>query len=131
MAKWVVYRKEDGTKHAVPYTTNANAEALLKAEGATAWAYPVEADTAEKAIDKAFGSAVCTTDPVLTDILNRFTYHAPKPGQNEKYESIRGMCRGSALEFVKLCPQSRELSLALTKLEESVFWANAAIARNE
>jgi hypothetical protein len=30
-----------------------------------------------------------------------------------------------------LCPGSRELSLAITKLEEAVFWANAAIARNE
>ena len=29
-----------------------------------------------------------------------------------------------------LCPDSRELALAITKLEEVVFWANAAIARH-
>ncbi len=29
------------------------------------------------------------------------------------------------------CPDSRELSLAITHLEEVVFWANAAIARHE
>ena len=30
-----------------------------------------------------------------------------------------------------LCPDSREKSLAMTKLEECVMWANASIARNE
>jgi len=29
------------------------------------------------------------------------------------------------------CPDSREKSLAFTKLEEAVMWANASIARNE
>ena len=33
--------------------------------------------------------------------------------------------------LVTNCPESRELSCALTKLEEAVMWANAAIARNE
>ena len=28
-------------------------------------------------------------------------------------------------------PKSREQSLALTKLEEAIMWANASIARNE
>ncbi|MGP3782344.1 Acb2/Tad1 domain-containing protein [Paenibacillus sp. 1A_MP2] len=28
-------------------------------------------------------------------------------------------------------PKSREQSLAMTNLEQAVFWANAAIARNE
>ena len=31
----------------------------------------------------------------------------------------------------ELCPASREKSLALTKIEESIMWANASIARNE
>jgi hypothetical protein len=29
------------------------------------------------------------------------------------------------------CPESREKSLAITKIEEAVMWANASIARNE
>lgn len=29
------------------------------------------------------------------------------------------------------CPESREKSLAFTKLEECIMWANAAIFRNE
>lgn len=28
-------------------------------------------------------------------------------------------------------PKSREQSLAITKVEEAMFWANAAIARNQ
>ena len=31
--------------------------------------------------------------------------------------------------FDAVCPYSRELSIALTKLEEAVMWANAAIVR--
>lgn len=64
-------------------------------------------------------------------IEKNFTYHSPKPGQPEKYETIRKNAKDLAELLVHLCPQSRELSLALTKLEESVFWANASIARNE
>jgi len=60
-----------------------------------------------------------------------FTYHAPKPGQPEKYQEIRAKAKDLAHLIDGHCPPSRELSLALTKLEEAVMWANAAIARNE
>lgn len=65
------------------------------------------------------------------DIENRFTYHAPKPGQPEVYAKIRDKCKETAYLFMALCPDSRERSSALTKLEEAVFWANASIARHE
>lgn len=71
-------------------------------------------------------------DPKLrADIENRFTYHRPAGTQADRYEEIRGTARNHALFLATRCPSSRELSLALTKLEEVVFWANAAIARNE
>ena len=61
----------------------------------------------------------------------RFTYHAPKGSQPQRYESIRAKAKEFA-EFIDgLTPSSREQSLALTKIEEAVFWANAAIARRE
>ena len=63
------------------------------------------------------------------ELENRFTYHAPTEGQPEKYEKIRGMAHSFAAELVEDCPESRELSLALTHLDEVVFFANAAIAR--
>lgn len=70
--------------------------------------------------------------PELNETIeNNFTYHAPKPGQNEKYIQIREKAKELAYLIVELTPKSREQSVALTELETSVFWANAAIARNE
>lgn len=65
------------------------------------------------------------------NLKNNFTYHAPKEGQPQRYEAIREKGLELALLVDKLTPTSREKSLAMTKLEEAVMWANAAIARNE
>lgn len=64
------------------------------------------------------------------DIENRFTYHAPKPGQPEIYQDIRTLAKELALDINEVVPEGREKSLALTKLEEAVFWANAGISRH-
>jgi hypothetical protein len=66
-----------------------------------------------------------------SDINKCFTYHAPKGDQPERYEMLRAKAKELALLIANLCPDSREKSLALTKLEECVFWSNASIARNE
>ncbi len=65
------------------------------------------------------------------ELSKRFTYHAPKADQPARYEAIRVAAHELAGEITWLTPTSREQSLALTSLEEAVFWANAAIARNE
>lgn len=65
------------------------------------------------------------------DLKNRFTYHAPKENQPMRYEEIRQRAKELAESLVAICPESRELSLALTNLEQAVMWANASIARNE
>jgi hypothetical protein len=65
------------------------------------------------------------------DLKKRFTYHAPKDNQPQKYEVIRGTALRLAELINDITPDSREKSLAITKLEEVVFWANASIARNE
>lgn len=62
---------------------------------------------------------------------NNFSYHAPKDDQTERYEEIREYAKDLALIMLQFCPPSRERSLALTQLEDSVMWANASIARNE
>jgi len=64
-------------------------------------------------------------------IERNFTYHPPKPGQPDLYDQLRAETKNLAHLFNGLVPDSREKSLAMTKLEEAVFWANAAIARNE
>ena len=63
-------------------------------------------------------------------IENAFTYHAPKDGQPEKYQAIRDKAKELAYLIKELVPDSREQSLAITKLEECSMWANAGIARN-
>jgi len=68
---------------------------------------------------------------VNQQIENNFKYHAPKDGQPEKYQAIREKAKELAYLIDELCPNSREKSLAITNLEQSVMWANASIARNE
>jgi len=68
---------------------------------------------------------------VNQQIENNFKYHAPKDGQPEKYQAIREKAKELAYLIDELCPNSREKSLAMTNLEQSVMWANASIARNE
>ena len=64
------------------------------------------------------------------DIEKRFTYHKPKEGQPEIYTEIRDNAKDLAILIDLNAPDSREKSLAITKLEEAVMWANAAIARH-
>jgi len=66
---------------------------------------------------------------LLERIDNDFTYHPPDEEQTQKYTRLRDNAKQLARDIVALCPDSRDRSLALTKLEEAVFWANAAIAR--
>ena len=65
------------------------------------------------------------------EIEKNYTYHAPKADQPERYVIIRNTAKALATCINENCPDSREKSLAMTKLEETVMWANAAIARNE
>lgn len=65
------------------------------------------------------------------ELETRFTYHPPKDDQPRRYEQIRDGGRALAEIIDVRCPDSQEKSLALTKIEEAVMWANAAIARRE
>ncbi len=60
-----------------------------------------------------------------------FTYHAPFGTQGERYESIRRHAGALAMLINGCCPESREKSLAITNLQQTVMWANASIAINE
>lgn len=64
------------------------------------------------------------------DLQKNFTYHAPTDAQKQTYADIRGYASAYAEFLQGNCPDSRELSLALTNLEQCVMWANAAVARN-
>ena len=64
-------------------------------------------------------------------INKAFVYHKPKGTQPERYEGIRKTAKAFAELLADYCPESRELSTAMTHLETVVMFANAAIARNE
>jgi hypothetical protein len=64
------------------------------------------------------------------DIENRFTYHAPKDGQPIIFSIIRSMAKELANKIDDEVPDGREKSIAITKLEEVVMWANSGIARH-
>lgn len=66
-----------------------------------------------------------------TELQRNFTYHPPQQGQPQRYERLRDEGKSLARRILEECPPSRERSEALTNLEQAIFWANVAIARNE
>ncbi len=64
-------------------------------------------------------------------IDNIFTYHAPFGDQAERYHQIRAYAKSMAHVINDACPESREKSIALTLLQQSIQMANASIAINE
>ena len=67
----------------------------------------------------------------FTDLENRFTFHPVKdPAQGEVYSLVRAKALEFATFIDSVAPDSREKALAVTHVEEAVFWTNAAIARN-
>lgn len=63
------------------------------------------------------------------ELKTRFSYHTPTPEKVAKYEKLRSAYWELAKLVVELTPESREQSEAITNLETSQFYANAAIAR--
>ena len=66
----------------------------------------------------------------MIDLNKTFTYQAPNSNQIDKYSKLRLFAKEFANLIDELCPESREKSLAITKLQECVMWANASIALN-
>ena len=60
-----------------------------------------------------------------------FTYHPPKEESKPIFVEAREKAKDFALWINDNYPHCRERSLALTKLEEVVMWANAGLARNQ
>ncbi len=69
---------------------------------------------------------------MITEALdNIFTYHKPFGNQPSRYEELRNSAKSLAQLINKACPESREKSLAITSLQQTIMWANASIAINE
>lgn len=73
-----------------------------------------------------------SSDPIdYAELDRRFTAHEVDADVVTCLDAVRAAGRSMAVSVSQVAPVGRELSLALTKIEEAVFWANAAIAREE
>lgn len=63
-------------------------------------------------------------------IKQRIHYHPPSEEAVKRHTAIREAIENVLSEICAVVPEGREQSLALTKAEEVMFWANAGIARN-
>lgn len=64
------------------------------------------------------------------EIVSRFQFHPANEVTGAMHDRVRALCSALALQLNASLPESREKSLAITKLEETLMWSNAAIARN-
>lgn len=65
------------------------------------------------------------------DIEHRFAFHAATTEEKrDEHTSVRQSCRQLADFLNEKLPEGREKALAVTHLEEVMFWGNAAIARS-
>ncbi len=61
----------------------------------------------------------------------RFAYREPQVDRSGWYILLHDTVKHLAYLIQNAVPECREKALALTKLEEAIFWANAGIARRE
>lgn len=64
------------------------------------------------------------------DLQHRFDFHpATTDEKRNLHTSMRNACYTAACVIDEQAPDGREKALAITKLEEAMMWANAAVAR--
>jgi hypothetical protein len=64
-------------------------------------------------------------------LLRSLTNQTPTKGQVDRIEDVRDAAKKCGREILAATPTSREQSLALTHLEETVMWAVKAIVLEE
>lgn len=67
----------------------------------------------------------------VEDLAYRFKQHKMSEDASQKSKKLRDDILGIADIIDIYCSDSREKSIALTKLEECLFWCNADLARNK
>lgn len=69
--------------------------------------------------------------PLKLDLYRLFSYHRPTEKSKELHEKIRAGTLNYAELLYHCLPSSPEMAIAIGKLQEVQFWANAAIAREK
>lgn len=65
-----------------------------------------------------------------SEIASRFAFHpATTADRKADHELVRELAGNLANALNKHLPEGREKAVVMTKLEEVMFWGNAAIAR--
>lgn len=65
------------------------------------------------------------------ELVNWFTYHAPKGDQPQRYEAIRAAGLEFARALIANTPAGPDQTVAIRKVREAVMVANASIACSE
>ena len=76
---------------------------------------------------RSLGRWRCLVGP--EELLRRFKFHPATEVTGPLHDEARLLLHDAARQVVSLTPVGREQSLAVTALEEAMFWTNAAIAR--
>jgi len=63
------------------------------------------------------------------DLERRFSHHRPDAKRVIIHQQVRSACLELATLLTELVPTSDELDIAIERLEEVMFWSNAAVAR--
>lgn len=66
--------------------------------------------------------------PTEDDLRNRFFYHKPDAEALIMHDQINTLLFETAKKVCEICPEGRNLSLAITALEDARMRSNAAIA---
>lgn len=69
-----------------------------------------------------------TDKQLLADVENRFGFHPATAQTGPQHDAVRAAYRAMARYLVETLPGGRHQALAITSLQESMMWANAAIA---
>ena len=63
------------------------------------------------------------------EIERRLNHHDLDEDKKIRILNIRNAAKQLAYVITNVCPEGREESLSLTRLEECLMWANASVAR--
>lgn len=84
----------------------------------------------EKLIDLVHAVKDQVNEMGLSDeMFNCITYHPSQNAQPLMYDSVRSVTKLYASLIENLLPDSPEKTQALVNLQQTMFWANASVAR--
>lgn len=62
------------------------------------------------------------------EVLDRFTFHPATESTGPRHDTVRDTHRNVAQFILDMVPAGRHQACALTALQESMMWCNAAVA---